>query len=188
MSSSEKRLVRVSKFLSLVLRHKPEHVGLRLDYAAWAQVDELLACSDRAGLTLTRELVAEVVESSDKQRFTMTADGARIRANQGHSIDVDLGLGATVPPEVLFHGTARRSLEGIRALGLVSRSRQHVHLSLDEPTAVAVGRRHGKPVVLRIAAGKMHEAGHEFYRSKNGVWLTDRVPVEFIGFPNPTES
>jgi putative RNA 2'-phosphotransferase len=175
-------LVRTSKFLSLVLRHDPAKVGLTLDPAGWAEVDELLAAMARAGQPLDRETVARIVAESDKQRFALTPDGRRIRASQGHSVAVDLGLEPTVPPEVLYHGTASRFVDSIRGAGLHAASRTHVHLSADEETARRVGQRHGKPVVLHIAAGRMHGDGRPFFRSENGVWLTDAVPADYITF------
>jgi putative RNA 2'-phosphotransferase len=177
-------LVKVSKFLSLVLRHEPERIGLVLDPQGWADVDELIARAGTRGLPLTRELIARVVATSDKQRFALDATGLRIRANQGHSVDIDLGLEPSAPPAILFHGTAEKSVAVIRAEGLKPGARRHVHLSPDEITAIKVGRRHGRPVVLRIAAARMAAAGHAFFLSTNGVWLTDCVPQEFIGFPN----
>jgi putative RNA 2'-phosphotransferase len=166
-----------------VLRHAPESVGLRLDEAGWVDVDELLAAAARAGVALDRPTLERVVAENDKKRFALSDDGLRIRASQGHSVAVELGLTPVEPPEVLFHGTADRNLDSIRAQGLVSGSRTHVHLSADEATAVNVGRRHGRPVVLRVQAGEMHRAGHPFFRSDNGVWLTAAVPVEHIHFP-----
>lgn len=179
----DRRLVRISKFLSLVLRHKPETIGLSLDRGGWARVDELIAAANRAGVSLDRALLREVVEGNDKQRFAFSDDGLRIRASQGHSIAVDLGLEPRVPPEFLYHGTATRFLKSIKRRGLVPRSRNHVHLSPDERTAVGVGKRHGKPVVLIIQAGRMHTDGFEFYLAANGVWLTEKVPAEYIMFP-----
>ena len=176
-------LVRTSKFLSKVLRHAPESVGLRLDEAGWVDVDELLAAAGRAGVALDRPTLERVVAENDKQRFALSPDGVRIRASQGHSVTVELGLEPVVPPDVLFHGTADRNLDSIRAQGLVPGRRTHVHLSADEATAVNVGRRHGRPVVLRVRAGEMHRAGHPFYRSDNGVWLTGAVPPAHIDFP-----
>lgn len=175
------RQTRVSKFLSLVLRHDPQKAGLILDEAGWIPVDELLAGCARAGVTFSREELQIVVTENDKKRFAFSPDGARIRASQGHSIEVELEYEPLVPPEVLFHGTADRFLASIRQSGLLKQSRNHVHLSLDRDTAVKVGTRHGRPVVLTVSAGKMHEAGHVFYRSANGVWLTEHVPTEFLG-------
>ena len=173
-------LVRISKFLSLVLRHDPGKIGLALDAAGWADVDELIAAAARAGVEIDRETLARVVAENDKQRFALSPDGDRIRANQGHSVRVDLGLEPQTPPEVLYHGTAARFVDSIRASGLHAASRTHVHLSPDEDTARRVGQRHGKPVVLRVAAGRMHCDGRPFFRSENGVWLTDAVPAEYI--------
>jgi putative RNA 2'-phosphotransferase len=177
-------LTKASKFMSLVLRHKPEEIGLVLDEHGWADIGELIQKAGAHGVALTREQIAEVVATSDKQRFAIDQTGQRIRANQGHSVDVDLGLAPSEPPPILFHGTAEKSVGAIRAEGLKAGRRQHVHLSPDEQTAVKVGSRHGRPVVLRIAAGRMHEQGHAFFFSTNGVWLTDSVPLEFIAFPN----
>jgi putative RNA 2'-phosphotransferase len=179
----EAHLVRFSKFLSLVLRHKPEEIGLTLDAQGWADVADLIERANQRGVPLTRELVERVVATNDKKRFALSADGAKVRASQGHSVAVDLGLEPRQPPEVLFHGTATRFLAGIAAKGLLPSGRQHVHLSPDEATAVTVGRRHGKPVVLRVRAGEMYRAGFPFYLAANGVWLTERVPLAFLDFP-----
>jgi putative RNA 2'-phosphotransferase len=176
------QLVRVSKFMSLVLRHDPAKVGLALDPAGWAEVDELLAGAARAGVPFDRETLERVVAENEKQRFAFDDDHTRIRASQGHSVRVDLGLEPRIPPDVLYHGTASRSIESIRKSGLHSAKRTHVHLSASEATARTVGQRHGRPVVLTIAAGRMHRDGHPFFRSDNGVWLTDAVPVEYIDF------
>jgi putative RNA 2'-phosphotransferase len=176
-------LTKTSKFMSLVLRHKPKEIGLVLDAQGWANIDELIDKARAHGVVLTPEVIGEVVATSDKQRFAIDAAGERIRANQGHSVEVDLGLEPREPPPVLFHGTGEKSVAGIRAEGLKRRERQHVHLSPDEETAIRVGQRHGKPVVLRIAAARMRERGHAFFLSTNGVWLTDCVPAEFIAFP-----
>lgn len=173
-------LVRTSKFLSLVLRHRPEQIGITLDAAGWVAVDELLAAARRTGFPLDRATLERVVAENDKRRFALSPDGQRIRASQGHSVGVDLGLEAQAPPDVLFHGTAARFLESIRSEGLKAGSRTHVHLSADEATARVVGRRHGSPVVLRVKAGAMHRDGHEFYRSDNGVWLARAVPAKYL--------
>lgn len=174
---------RISKYLSLVLRHHPERVGVTLDPAGWADVDDLIAASRRAGVPLDRAVLERIVADNDKRRFAFSDDGGRIRANQGHSIPVDLGLEPLVPPGRLWHGTAESRLDAIRSEGLSPQSRQHVHLSGDHDTAVAVGRRHGKPVVLTVHAGALHRAGHRFYRSENGVWLTDAVPPDYLDIP-----
>ena len=179
----EKNLVRASKFLSLILRHRPETIGLELDEQGWTDIDVLIEAANVAGKHLDRALLAQVVEQNDKQRFAISRDGLRIRANQGHSLDVDLGLAAVEPPEMLYHGTAKRTLAPIIEAGLHAGRRQHVHLSADEKTATAVGRRHGAPIVLKILAHAMHKDGHAFYCSANGVWLTEHVPVHYIRFP-----
>lgn len=176
-------LVALSKFLSVVLRHNPASIGLSLDSAGWAQVDDLILAAQKAGKPLTQALLQQIVEQNNKQRFALSADRQKIRANQGHSISVDLGLQPLAPPEVLFHGTAARFLPSIHAKGLLPGRRLHVHLSSDEQTAIKVGQRHGTPVVLSIQAARMFACGYPFYRSANGVWLTESVPVEFIIFP-----
>lgn len=172
--------VETSKFLSLILRHKPESIGLRLDEQGWAEIETLLNCANRAGKRLTYEMLIEAVETNDKQRFAISGDGQRIRANQGHSVQVDLALVPLEPPEILYHGTAVRFLESILREGLVPGKRHHVHLSADIQTARKVGQRHGKPAVLEISAGKMYGAGILFYQSENGVWLTDNVAPEYF--------
>jgi putative RNA 2'-phosphotransferase len=174
------RLVSSSKFLSLILRHKPEEIGLKLDASGWADIDELITLATAKGKSLTRSLIEEIVVTNDKKRFIISEDGTRIRANQGHSISVELDLPARQPPAVLFHGTATRFLASIENQGLLKGNRQHVHLSSDEATAVKVGQRHGRPIVLRIAAMEMHDAGYVFYLSENVVWLTEHVPPAFL--------
>ena len=176
------RAVRISKFLSLVLRHQPEKIGLSLDESGWASVERLIEASSRRGFDFTREELQNVVDGNDKKRFSLSEDGLWIRANQGHSIEVELGYAPTAPPEFLFHGTAERFLTSIRQQGLIRGKRHHVHLSADVDTAMKVGRRHGKPVALRIKADRMYRDGLVFYLSANGVWLTDRVPVEYLVF------
>ena len=176
--------IKVSKFLSLVLRHEPERIGLTLDREGWADIGELIARAKPHGMAMTREVVLQVVATSDKQRFALDAARQRIRANQGHSVEIDLGLQPCEPPAILFHGTAAASVDSIRAEGLRPGQRQHVHLSPDEATATKVGRRQGKPVVLRVQSGRMWAEGTKFYRSANGVWLTLAVPPGFIEFPD----
>src|SRR4051794_3650416 len=176
-------LTRISKFLSLVLRHEPGKIGLTLDGQGWAEVEDLIACAGRHGWRLDRALVERVVATNDKKRFALSEDGRRIRASQGHSVAVDLALEPRTPPEVLFHGTATRFLDSIRARGLLPGSRNHVHLSGDEATAVKVGSRHGRAVVLKVRAGEMDRAGVAFYLSDNGVWLTGHVDAGFLEFP-----
>ena len=174
------RTKETSKFLSFVLRHQPEEIGLRLDDAGWASVEELLEACKKAGRALTREDLQRIVDTSDKKRFAFSEDALYIRANQGHSIQVELGYEPREPPPVLYHGTATRFLESIRREGLKRGSRHHVHLSSDAVTAAHVGARHGKPVVLRIASSQMYNDGYSFYLSENGVWLTERVPPDYI--------
>lgn len=170
-----------SKFLSLILRHKPEEIGLTLDANGWAAIDELIALASARGTQLSREQIGTIVAESDKQRFAISADGTKIRANQGHSVEIALGLAPQTPPEQLFHGTATRFLDSIRESGLHSASRQHVHLSSDRATAEKVGSRHGKPVILLVESGRMAREGHLFFLSGNGVWLTDSVPAKYLG-------
>ena len=176
-------LIRISKFLSLVLRHKPEAIGIALDDNGWVEVAVLIAAAARHGRALTQAVVEQVVAGNDKQRFAFSADGLRIRASQGHSVRVDLELQPSVPPEVLYHGTATRFVGSIKAQGLRPGSRQQVHLSASPTTAAAVGQRHGKPVVLTVSARRLHDAGQRFYLSENGVWLTDHVAPEHLTFP-----
>lgn len=166
-----------SRFLSLILRHQPEKIGLPLDPQGWAAVEELLA---RLPFPLDRAELARIVAENDKQRFALSPDGQRIRASQGHSLAVDLALAPQTPPEVLWHGTAAATLSVVMAEGLRPMTRQHVHLSADVETARKVGARHGAPVVLTVAAGALARAGQVFYRSDNGVWLTDFVPPEAL--------
>jgi putative RNA 2'-phosphotransferase len=176
----EKRRTAASKFLSFVLRHEPAAIGIELDRAGWVDVDLLLrGCADK-GRPLSRAELEEIVATSPKQRFAFSEDGSRIRANQGHTTSVELGYEAAAPPPVLFHGTVREVLAAIRDKGLQRMERHYVHLSPDEATARAVGGRRGKPVILCIDAGAMHAAGHVFFRTPNGVWLTNAVPSEFI--------
>jgi putative RNA 2'-phosphotransferase len=177
-------LVQTSKFLSLILRHAPEKIGLALDPNGWADVGQLLAQAARHGRRLSREQLEDVVARDSKTRYAISADGLRIRANQGHSLAaVDIGLPPATPPAMLYHCTASRFVEAIRAGGLLPGSRNHVHLSSNRETAVAVGGRHGKPVVLTVDAAAMRAQGHAFYVSDNGVWLTGAVPQAFITFP-----
>jgi putative RNA 2'-phosphotransferase len=172
--------VQLSKFLSFVLRHKPDAIGLVLDAEGWAGIDDLIAKADASGTRFGRDELLDVVATSDKKRFSLSPDGLRIRAAQGHSVSVELGLVPREPPPVLYHGTATRFVEAILAEGLKSRSRQQVHLSLDEVTAHRVGQRHGKPVILKVDAARMHMQGFKFYVADNGVWLIDEVPPEFL--------
>ncbi|MCA9071342.1 MAG: RNA 2'-phosphotransferase [Planctomycetaceae bacterium] len=178
-----KRHKRISKFLSLVLRHRPELIGIDLDGQGWVSVQELLTHAHRQGTRFSEAELRQVVRESDKQRFALSDDGLLIRANQGHSVSVDLGLEPSSPPEVLYHGTVATFLTDIREKGLLKGQRHHVHLSPDKATATKVGSRRGKPVILEIASQQMHADGLEFYLSTNGVWLTDHVPPSYIFFP-----
>lgn len=173
-------LVKHSKFLSKLLRHRPEMIGLRLDAQGWAEIDELLRLLHARAYPLSRDELLLVVRDNDKQRFKISDDGRRIRASQGHSVAVDLGLPPVPPPEWLYHGTAAHNLASIERDGLHAGDRRHVHLSLDVATARRVGARHGEPVVLRVASGEMHAAGLQFSLADNGVWLTDHVPPQFL--------
>jgi putative RNA 2'-phosphotransferase len=175
------RTIHLSKFLSLVLRHEPEAAGVQLDENGWVAIDVLLAGCAAHGVALTREELLELVRSSDKQRFAIVGD--RIRANQGHSVPIDLALAAVPPPATLFHGTVARPLDSIRREGLRPRARTHVHLSHDRETARRVGARRGSPVILEVDAAGMDAAGFTFHRSENGVWLTAWVPPGFLTFP-----
>jgi len=181
----ERDLVRLSKFLSLVLRHDPKVAGVTIDRGGWVDVESLISGAKQAGVTLDRDLLRQVVEHGEKKRFTLSGDGQRVKANYGHSIDIDLDLDPREPPEALFHGTARHLLEGIREQGVVRAGRRYVHLSGDETEAEAVGRRHGEPVVLKIRARAMHEDGFEFFLSESGIWLTRTVPPHYVEFPAP---
>ncbi|MEO6253169.1 MAG: RNA 2'-phosphotransferase [Ferruginibacter sp.] len=172
----------ISKFLSLVLRHKPEEIDLKLDSNGWADTDVLIEKLKNRGFDIDFELLEEVVTGNDKQRFSFNEDYSAIRANQGHSVDIDLALDPAKPPEQLYHGTVAKFIETIKTGGLQKMSRQHVHLSRDIETAKKVGARRGKPVILVIDSGKMSDDGYVFYVSENGVWLTEQVPVKYISF------
>ncbi|MDC7685220.1 RNA 2'-phosphotransferase [Asticcacaulis sp. BYS171W] len=172
-----------SKFLSYVLRHAPDSIGLELDTNGWVAIDTLIKRAGMSGRALTRDKVLTVAADCDKQRFTISEDGTRIRAAQGHSVTVDLALVPVVPPATLFHGTATRFLNDILSEGLKPQSRQQVHLSADIDTARKVGARHGKPVILTIDALGMQADGHRFFQADNGVWLTDAVPPVYIECP-----
>ena len=171
-----------SRFLSLILRHKPEEVGLTLDTNGWCSVSDLLKALPKHGRFLSQDELDFLVESNDKKRFEFSPDGKRIRAVQGHSVEVKLMYDAIEPPEILFHGTATRFLDSIKASGIVKGSRQQVHLSDRIPTALKVGQRHGSPVVIPVSARVMHKDGLLFYKAPNGVWLTDEVPARYLRF------
>ena len=186
---NETRLVRVSKFLSRHLRHDPVGLGLTLAPGGWVNVDALLVACARHHVVLTRAGLEEVVTLNTKQRFSFDPTGTLIRANQGHSVEVDLQLEPATPPAVLYHGTGHQTADHIARTGLEKMRRHHVHLSADVETARAVGARHGRPVIFAVDAAAMARAGHLFYRSDNGVWLTDAVPPEFLSLyvPAPRE-
>lgn len=176
----EKDTKHISKFLSLILRHQPQLIGIELDAQGWVNVDELLKQVNAHGHSLDTELLNHVVETNSKKRFAFDESGLKIRASQGHSVEVELGYQAQVPPEILYHGTGKKSVTAIQQSGLEKRGRQHVHLSRDIETAKQVGGRHGKPAVFNVLAGEMHQKGYVFYLSENKVWLTDAVPAEFL--------
>jgi putative RNA 2'-phosphotransferase len=180
MKIMDRNMVTVSKFLSKHLRHTPEELGLTLQPGGWVSVDDLLSASGRAGFAISYDKLIECVETSDKRRFSFDDTGDLIRANQGHSVEVDLQLDEREPPDVLYHGTVDRFLVSIMAEGLKKGKRHHVHLSKDMETARKVGARRGKPVILQVDAGKMYGQGFKFFLSVNGVWLTDTVPAVFL--------
>lgn len=168
-----------SKFIALILRHKPEEIGISLDEHGWANVDELIAGIAKTQ-PFTMEMLEEIVASDEKQRYSFNEDKTLIRANQGHSIPVDVELEEKAPPTILYHGTGKKYVASINAQGLIPKSRLYVHLSSDYETAAKAGRRHGKPFVFQVAAEDMRKDGYKFYQSVNGVWLTKTVPVEYL--------
>ena len=174
----------ISKFLSLVLRHKPEEIGITLDSNGWASVPELLARMNAKGFGLTMDLLEEVVSTNNKKRFAFNDDQTLIRASQGHSVEIDLDLKPADPPALLYHGTAQKNGDSIFATGLQKQNRQHVHLSDNTETARNVGARHGKPLVLHVNAAQMQKDGFVFFLSANNVWLTDKVPATYLSIPS----
>ncbi|MGW1890367.1 RNA 2'-phosphotransferase [Streptomyces sp. NPDC002004] len=177
----ERRTVKVSKYLSKHLRHQPERIGITLDEGGWVRIDTLIEAAAAHGFRFTRAELDHVVAVNDKQRFAV--EGDRIRASQGHTVEIDLGLAPAIPPEYLYHGTVARNLDAIRTEGLRPMARHDVHLSPDRETATRVGARRGRPVVLAVHAGAMHRDGLEFRVSANGVWLTAAVPPRYLRFP-----
>lgn len=175
-----RKYTKLSKFLSYVLRHRPDVIGLELDNEGWASVDELINGAQKKGKRFNHEKLIEIVETNDKKRYTLSQDGSRIRANQGHSLKVDLKLNPVKPPDKLYHGTATKYKKAISTEGLKAKKRHHVHLSKDIQTAKKVGQRHGKPVILEIDAIRMHREGVKFYCSENDVWLTDHVAPDYF--------
>jgi putative RNA 2'-phosphotransferase len=174
------RVVQISKTMSKALRHKPESLGLKLSESGWVSVNALLAALNRKGFTLTRAELEAVVALNDKQRFAFDHNQENIRASQGHSVPVELGLIALEPPEILFHGTTQGAIAFILESGLEKMRRHHVHLSADTQTAHRVGSRHGKAIILKVQALEMHRTGHEFFCSQNGVWLVNAVAPQFL--------
>lgn len=184
MKNRRNDYVNLSKFLSLILRHKPEVIGIELDQHGWANVEELIRKVNRKGYQIDGSQLDDIVKKDDKQRYTYNEERTKIRANQGHSLSVDVGLQQLKPPSQLYHGTVERYLKAIKKEGLRPMSRQYVHLSEEIETATKVGQRRGRPVLLKINALAMYLAGHKFYQSKNGVWLCDFVPAKYIHMLN----
>ena len=172
-------LKETSKYMSLILRHKPETIGITLDEHGWADVDELIEGISRTQ-NFNMDILEEIVRTDEKQRYSFNADKTKIRANQGHSIEVDVELEEKEPPEILWHGTGEKFATSIDNIGLIPKSRLYVHLSKDEETATTVGRRHGKPVLYMVNTREMYKDGFKFFLSKNGVWLTKEVPVRYL--------
>lgn len=172
-------LTEISKYMSLILRHKPEVIGIHMDEHGWVEVKDLIE-----GISKTYPFdlatLEEIVATDNKQRYSFSEDHTLIRANQGHSIPVDVELQEVTPPEILYHGTGEKFAASIDQAGLIPKSRLYVHLSGDQETAVNVGQRHGKPVVYIVKSGEMNRGGYVFYRSVNGVWLTKEVPVKYL--------
>lgn len=177
---TEKQLIKISKYLSQHLRHQPERLGLNLAPGGWVNVDELLTACANHQFPITRKQLEEVVATSDKKRFSFDETGTKIRANQGHSVEVDLQLEPQTPPDTLYHGTAEQFVNSILQSGLLKMSRHHVHLSIDIDTAKRVGMRQGRPVILKVDAAAMNQAGIPFYCSANNVWLVDHVPPDYL--------
>jgi len=176
----EKKIISISKFLSLVLRHQPETIGIELDQNGWTDVDILLKKSNSYGIRLDNETLKRIVETNSKKRFAFNETFDRIRASQGHSVEIELGYTSQKPPENLFHGTGEKSVQSIFDTGLQKQNRQQVHLSADLETAIKVGQRHGKPIVFKVLAEQMFNDKFEFFISDNGVWLTDNVPIKYL--------
>lgn len=181
--NSDKENIKTSKFLSLVLRHQPELIGLELDENGWTDVNDLIIKTTEHGIKLDFDTLQHIVSTNSKKRFSLNGDLNKIRANQGHSIEVDLGYVVQIPPEILYHGTAIQNVESILQLGIEKRGRHHVHLSYDIETAIKVGQRHGKVFIFEVDAGQMHKDNFQFYKSENGVWLTNNVPAGYLRKP-----
>lgn len=177
---SEKQLTHISKFLSLVLRHQPETISIQLDQNGWTEVNELIEKANNYGIKFDKETLKHIVATNSKKRFAFNDTFDKIRASQGHSIEIELGYTNQKPPEILFHGTAEKFVQSILDTGLEKRNRQHVHLSSDLETAIKVGQRHGKPFIFNVLAEQMYIDNFQFYISDNGVWLTDNVPTKYL--------
>lgn len=176
----ESSLVSIGKFLSYVLRHKPESIGIQLDNNGWVDIDVLIAACNKHNHKIDKQIIEKIVQTNDKKRYAISSDGLRIRANQGHTIDVDLQLNEIEPPMFLYHGTVEKFINSIFENGIVKGERHHVHLSSNIETATIVAKRRGTPVILKIDAKKMYFDNFKFYKSENNVWLTDYVPIEYI--------
>lgn len=177
---SEKEQTQISKFLSLVLRHQPELINLKIESSGWTDVEDLIAKANDYGIKFDRQILEYIVANNSKKRFAFNSTFDKIRASQGHSIETDLGYINQQPPMQLYHGTSEKSVEAILELGIDKRSRQHVHLSAEIDTALSVGRRHGKPVIFLVHSGKMYDDGFAFYLSENDVWLVNHVPSKYL--------
>ena len=175
-----KQIPHISKFLSLVLRHQPETIGIELDPNGWADVETLLQKSNSNEIKLDKEILIHIVETNSKKRFAFNHTFDRIRASQGHSVEIELGYTSQKPPKILYHGTGEKSVQSILDTGLQKQSRQQVHLSADIETAVKVGQRHGKPFVFKVLAEQMFNDNFEFFVSDNDIWLTDNVPTKYL--------
>lgn len=177
---TEKEITNISRFMSLVLRHQPEKIGLDLDAQGWASVEELIEKMQKAGKNLNHTILEEVVTNNNKKRFAFNEDKSRIRASQGHTIEIELGYEPKEPPEILYHGTAFKNIASILQKGILKGDRHHIHLSKDVETAMSVGTRHGKPILLIIKAQRMFNDGIPFFCSENGVWLTEYIHPKYF--------
>lgn len=180
--TEERRLERISKFISMILRHKPEVIGITLDEHGWADVNELIKGINDTGeeVEFSKDTLETIVKTDKKQRYSFSQDKTLIRANQGHSIPVDVELEKKEPPKVLYHGTGVKSVKAIQEQGLLPMERLYVHLSTDVETATNVGKRHGTPVIFKVNAEQMQKDGYDFFQSVNGVWLTKEVPTKYL--------
>lgn len=177
---SKPEIIKLSRFISLILRHKPETIHIDMDRNGWVNVNDLISGIQRHGYKIDFKILKYIVDTDDKQRYSFNDDFTLIRANQGHSIRVDVGLKELEPPQYLFHGTATKYQDSINFNGLIPKSRMYVHLSEDLETAIKVGSRHGTPIVFQVEALRMSVAGYKFYKSVNGVWLTEEVPSKYL--------